>query len=176
MTNKERLCSTCIYGDKIEYDKPCVIYSDNCQMYEEKKHMTNEEAIKILKGAIKKPNTKDGYLGQAIDKAIKALEQQPCEDAISRQAVLDNAYAYGYGLEPEGYCVNVEDIQALPPVTPSRPIEQEPRQGHWIKVTNGRGGHECDVCHNYAPSFQTGDEYLSAFCPNCGADMRESEE
>lgn len=41
--------------------------------------MTNElsveEAIKILKGAIKKPNTKDGYLRQAIDMAIKALEQ-----------------------------------------------------------------------------------------------------
>lgn len=47
--------------------------------------MTNEEAIKILKGAIKKPNTKDGYLGQAIDLAIKALDQishlkdRPCE-------------------------------------------------------------------------------------------------
>ena len=52
--------------------------------------------------------------------AIKALEQEPCEDAISRQAVLDNAYAYGNGLEPEGYCVNVEDIQALPPVTPQQ--------------------------------------------------------
>ena len=53
-------------------------------------------------------------------------------------------------------------------------LEQQPRQGHWIEVTNGRGGHECNVCHNYAPSFQNGDEYLSAFCPNCGADMRES--
>ena len=80
--------------------------------------MTNEEAIKILKGAIKKPNTKDGYLGQALDMAIKALEiascikekcaycphcencdvdddtleikaleQQPCSDCISREAV-----------------------------------------------------------------------------------------
>lgn len=54
-------------------------------------------------------------------------------------------------------------------------LEQQPRQGHWIKVTNGRGGHECDVCHDYAPSFQNGDEYLSAFCPNCGAKMAESE-
>lgn len=51
-------------------------------------------------------------------------------------------------------------------------LEQQPRQGHWIEVTNGRGGHECDVCHDYAPSFQSGNEYLSAFCPNCGADMR----
>ena len=39
--------------------------------------MTNDEAIKILQGAIKKPNTKDGYLGQAIGMAVKALEQQP---------------------------------------------------------------------------------------------------
>ena len=39
--------------------------------------MTREEAVEILQGAIKKPNTKDGYLGQAIDMAIKALEQEP---------------------------------------------------------------------------------------------------
>ena len=38
--------------------------------------MTTEEAIKILGGAIKKPNTKDGYLGQAIDMAIDALKKQ----------------------------------------------------------------------------------------------------
>lgn len=38
--------------------------------------MTREEAIKILEGAIKKPNTKDGYLGQALSMAIKALEQE----------------------------------------------------------------------------------------------------
>lgn len=37
-------------------------------------------------------------------------------DFISRQAALDKAYAYGYGLEPEGFCVEVEDIQALPSV------------------------------------------------------------
>ena len=36
--------------------------------------MTNEEAIKILKGAIKKPNTKDGYLGQAITMGTNSLE------------------------------------------------------------------------------------------------------
>ena len=41
--------------------------------------MTNEYAIKILKGVIKKPNTEDGYLGQAISMAIKALEQPGCE-------------------------------------------------------------------------------------------------
>ena len=47
MTNKEKLCKTCIYGDKVEYDKPCVVYSDKCKLYEQKKPMTNEEAIWI---------------------------------------------------------------------------------------------------------------------------------
>ena len=38
--------------------------------------MTNEEAIEILKGAIKKPNTQDGYLGQALTMGIEALEKE----------------------------------------------------------------------------------------------------
>ena len=36
--------------------------------------MTLEEASNILKGAIKKPNTKDGYLGQAITMGVNSLE------------------------------------------------------------------------------------------------------
>lgn len=43
--------------------------------------------------------------------------------------------------------------------------------GKWIPVTNGRGGHECKLCHTYAPSFQTGDEWLTDYCGNCGARM-----
>ena len=52
----------------------------------------------------------------------------------------------------------------------------EPKRGRWIPVTNGRGGYECDQCHEYAPSYQNGDEHLSNFCPNCGADIREVSE
>ena len=56
-------------------------------------------------------------------------------------------------------------IDTMPSATPTE------RTGHWIKVTNGRGGHECDICHEYAPSYQDGDEYLTKYCPNCGAKM-----
>ena len=49
-------------------------------------------------------------------------------------------------------------------------------QGEWIGVTNGRGGHECSNCHAYAPSYMSGDEYLSDFCPNCGARMKGCED
>lgn len=49
--------------------------------------MTREEAINQLQDA------KDGYkeylTDEALEMAIKVLEQEPCEDAISRQAVID---------------------------------------------------------------------------------------
>ena len=50
--------------------------------------------------------------------------------------------------------------------------QPERKKGEGIPVTNGRGGFECDQCHNYAPSYQDGVEWLSGFCPSCGADMR----
>lgn len=56
--------------------------------------MTREEAIKILKAKI---NTmEDGAIccnygndKEVFDMAIKALEQEPCEDCVSRQAVME---------------------------------------------------------------------------------------
>jgi hypothetical protein len=50
-------------------------------------------------------------------------------------------------------------------------MENEPKHGEWIGVTNGRGGHECSNCHAYAPSYMSGDEHLSDYCPSCGARM-----
>ena len=43
------------------------------------------------------------------------------------------------------------------------------KHGRWIPVTNGRGGFECSVCTNYAPSYRDGVEWHSRFCPTCGA-------
>ena len=30
-----KLCDTCIYRDKSEYEKPCVLYRDDCELYKE---------------------------------------------------------------------------------------------------------------------------------------------
>ena len=57
----------------------------------------------------------------------------------------------------------------------AKEAEVEPKKGKWIDVTNGRRGHECNMCHNYALNWKNGDENLSAYCPNCGADMRGEE-
>ena len=64
-----------------------------------------------------------------------------------------------------GGCRVDDFIMAIPPADVQPVIH-----GHWIPVTNGRGGHECSVCHNYAPSYQAGNEYLSRFCPACGSE------
>ncbi len=49
--------------------------------------MTKEEAINQLQDA------KDGYpeflTDEALDMAIEALKQEPCEDTVSRQTVLN---------------------------------------------------------------------------------------
>ena len=100
--------------------------------------MTNEKAIEILQGAIKKPNTKDGYLGQAIDMAIKALSQEPCDDAISRDELLkaiDTWDKFGYTKtgcfvrEPKGdyvpyihYDDVIKCIKGMPPVSTTKNI------------------------------------------------------
>ena len=53
--------------------------------------MTNEEAKRNLVYA-KRWNDRPAM--EALDMAIKALEQQPCEDCISREAVLDGIERY----------------------------------------------------------------------------------
>lgn len=96
-------------------------------------------------------------------------------DCISRQAVLEQAYAYGNGLEPDGYCVNVEDIQALPSVTP-----QEPKRGQWISrwyAGHNLHFHVCSECNEeFSCDMETGISINNyRYCPNCGAKM-ESED
>lgn len=57
-----------------------------------------------------------------------------------------------------------------------REAEQDGRlvmRGKWIIISNGRDGHECSKCRSYAPSYQSGTEYKSPYCPNCGAKMCE---
>lgn len=60
----------------------------------------------------------------------------------------------------KGYILNAPTIDAVPVV-----------RGEWVGVAHGRGGHECSKCRGYAPSFQNGAEYLSSYCPKCGAKM-----
>ena len=82
--------------------------------------MTTDQAIKILEGAIKKPNTKDGYLGQAITMAINVLKNQPkiirCKDCEHWDTTWQNDFAPNYHYCPlidgtrrdDFYCADAE--------------------------------------------------------------------
>ena len=109
--------------------------------------MANEEAIKILKSLFEHCKGKNGCLGyiehfftkdeeEALDMVIKALEQQPCEDCISRQVVKDMLTAEWTKYMPMEMDINLsfvlDKISALPSVTPSYnsiKTELEPCEG-----------------------------------------------
>ena len=94
--------------------------------------MTNEEAIeqiKILKAftGYEKDNPIIIELHEALDMAIKALEQQPRGDCISRQSVIEhiceNKDCYKEDCKGRTLkrCPDIQWVLDLPPVTPQRP-------------------------------------------------------
>ena len=95
------------------------------------------------------------------DTAIKALEQQPCEDCISRQAVINAInqnciYENEYNLTASHI---KEMVQQLPSVTPKE------KTGKWIYKQGIFGAVYCSKCDFELKTNNT------KYCPNCGARM-----
>jgi len=136
--------------------------------------MTNEQHIENLK---KLKSFHNGSYGADIDRAIKALEQEPCEDAISRQALLD---AFGFsektrkwGGDHSGYdtmmLYEIQDvIESQPPVKP-----QEPKAGHWIA-----NAPQYDMLNPQYICSECGNAHTrtTPYCEMCGAKMVEPQE
>ena len=89
----------------------------------------------------------------------KIVEQQPCDDAISRQAAIDavTKYCTQYDLRDL-----LADVEMLYSITPSEKV------GRWIMHENHR---ECSHCNVWLQK----DMPRNSYCPNCGAKMVESE-
>lgn len=141
---------------------------------------------------------------EILDLAIKALEQEPCEDVISRKSIKQklqehhdffvNAYG-GFSNLPQNDKSRVDEINSCiamvvnePSVTP-----QEPKAGHWKLVQRGK---VIDVCcsncgavriKGYAYNYtidQLGKKDIKEcfesddmrYCPYCGSDNREEVE
>ena len=96
---------------------------------------------------------------KTLNKIMNWLEHEPCTDAISRQAAID-ACLNGWN---KGYKEIVEEIRALPPVTP---VGQ--KVGHWISI--GDFECRCSECHLWCY-----ERNRSRYCPSCGAKMQEGE-
>jgi hypothetical protein len=143
--------------------------------------MTREDAIALLNGIKNYYNnkTEDSYVGfddednEAFDTAIKALEQEPCEDCISRQAAIDELYKMlhdCFWADDEELDAVVTTLNDLPSVNP------QPKIGEWLekevisdKAIDEWQSARCSVCDRYhtTPYMYYFTEYN--FCPNCGA-------
>ena len=113
-------------------------------------------------------------VNKAICNNLKTLEQEPCEDCISRQAAID-AICKACSVDDDYYecdgypktstwCDELVALRALPSVTP------QPKTGHWIAVENEEMemvGYYCSEC-----DLPMETEQRTNFCPNCGAKMR----
>lgn len=103
----------------------------------------------------------DVYSG-LID-GIDTLEQEPCEDCISRQAVLDIDFHKLIHTVAKPAEMIKQKIEQLPPVTP------QPKTGYWIQVDSMADAFDCSEC----------DAMVSRkcnYCPKCGIRMVEPQE
>lgn len=104
-------------------------------------------------------------------------EQEPCEDAVSRQAVCEIINDIRDCISVEGYWAILERLKKLPSVRP-----QEPKTGRWIGIDEEpHEDYECDKCGYVVSTFTANIEPHTEYkyCPNCGCRMvepRESED
>ena len=133
--------------------------------------MTIDEAIQELKDAsdseVRYGDTDHHYDEvmkriEAFDMAIKALEQQPCDDCISRKAVINTIFYNSDNNCDVVLCTDLMDrIKRLPSIQPTRP------EGKIIhKAPYGWG--YCSECNGVV-------EPQDRFCSFCGAKMEVEE-
>jgi hypothetical protein len=126
--------------------------------------MTKEEAISYFKMSISIGDTDDERQhNEALKMAIEALEQEPCEDVVSRQAAIDalkDAENHAFNSYYKGLVKAHKIIANLPPI--------QPKIGHWIDVETLDSAlwHACSECGET-------EFYETDYCPNCGRRMQE---
>jgi len=139
--------------------------------------MTREETIEFGNMWLEiNEDSKDSNTYEFFRMAINTLKQEPCEDCISRQAVLDLVvvnHTELNGVNVVMYSPLYKDIKQLPSVTP------QPKTGHWITKSHGFPPEPSSVCSECG--FDR-DFYIRArgfdkinYCPNCGAKMEVEE-
>lgn len=130
--------------------------------------MTNEEAIKNIKELLRwylkeEPMSETVYKREAVEMAIKALEQQPCEDCVSREEALLALTGMDLPTDRDKLiALFTERIQHLPPVTPQRP------KGKWIMNSDYPDRLICDKCNAQFDVWHWESKQMH-YCPNCGA-------
>lgn len=140
--------------------------------------MTREEAIariRIHKNVHKMNEPRAINISEALDMGIKALEQEPCEDAISRQAVEETIFAEGscekLDIDFAKIWLLLRAIKALPSVTPYPKTER----CRWIRYdyrTICPQNHDIDNPYWRIPEKRMD---VLKYCPYCGKEIEVTE-
>jgi hypothetical protein len=129
--------------------------------------MTREEAIDIIKclAWYTRPD-------EDIEQAIKSLEQELCEDAISRQTVIDlMMQKWGENFSgDDAMQESIDAIRDMPSVTP-----QKPRKGEWLRMSDlseqEDDRYKCSRCGNVIHHKNKMNLYaFNSWCGRCGSD------
>lgn len=140
-----------------------------------------------LKEQIMKLQTYKMYEGEDTvyverDDVLKTLEQQPCDDCVSKQAVL-KIFDEACYIDGDWYVMR-EKIEKLPSITPSynsikSELEQTRPKGKWkILDECANEGVYCSKCHKtvFKLDFSHTMKWRNfKYCPNCGAKMEVEE-
>ena len=123
--------------------------------------MTKEEAKGNLIHALR---WNDIPKKEALEMAIKALEQNLCDDAISRAQAIYVA---------SGYChpANIaKELEKLPSVNPQKSVK-------WVLLDEcANSGYYCSECHKKLVKEGWSNTVKKIkFCTNCGAKMEVEE-
>ena len=86
-----------------------------------------------------------------LEKRVKALEQEPCEDTVSRQAVLEIIKSHIF---TDDYLA-VEQLPSIQPKAKTGCREYNDIYDHYL----------CGNCKTIVADYDN-------YCPNCGAEMK----
>lgn len=148
-----KLCESCRYRNNTEYEKPCIVYRDNCEFYEkERRDMTDDlisrdAVIYYIKGHIHEIITESGEDKNAhTNRVLRAL---------------------------------INGVETMPPVNPQEPktghwewvqYDENPKLGDW----------HCSECRCVVVECvyknEKGGIPLYKYCPQCGRRMVEPQE
>ena len=106
-------------------------------------------------------------VNKAICNNLKALEQEPCEDCISRAEFEERIKPYDTsdGMDQALYNFAHNKMICCPSVTPARP------KGRWIHFTDDISDYVKCSCCGYGEEGEVKFDDKTLFCSHCGAEM-----
>lgn len=133
--------------------------------------MNREEAIRTVEGCLTDYFQMEDY--GKVEEIIKALEEKPCIDVVSRQAVLNTLDFADKALDEDRTVETYKELliacyKDLPSVAHTQRLRR------WIFVDKAHEHARCSECGYGNIDLLDGKPHN--YCPNCGSFMIEDEE